>query len=867
MSHGARTELLAPAGSQDALDAALAAGADAVYFGLDEGFNARARAANFPRSELGATVARIHRAGAKAYLTLNTLVFEDELAQAEALLRDVAASGVDALIVQDPAIALLAHAICPALEVHASTQMTIANPDAARLAARLHVTRVVVPRELSVEEIRRFREECALELEVFVHGALCVSWSGQCLTSETWGGRSANRGQCAQSCRMPYELVLDGRPRELDDLRYLLSPKDLAGVRAVEELLGLGIEGLKIEGRQKGPGYVGTAVAGYRRWIDALTRGVDRAAAERQLALDLRDMGSSYTRGFSDGFLAGSDHQELVEGRFPKHRGHYLGRVRGVNGDEVEVARDPDGRPWTGAAALATRREPRGEPSSPLAGSAPARLEPPEPRPGMGVVFDDGQPEDDEAGGAIWRVRPARDGWLLGFGRQGPDLARVRAGQRVWLTSDPSVRIATGEPSGRVPLALALHGSAGSPLRIEVAGVGAALSLESAMPLATARGGDLNEALLREKLGAFGGTPFALGALELAGLAAGLYLPVSELKRLRRAIVDGLLPRLERGPLRALAPVGALGRLRDALGSSPATSSRWVAPSEPRLVPLCRSDEQLEAVIAAGLPEVELDWMELAGLGQAVARARSAGLSVVVATLRVTKPGERRFDTRLLDLAPDGILVRHFGALELFAALPPGQRPILHGDFSLNVTNGLSAAFLLGTGLDTVTPSHDLDAPQLEALLRAMPAARATLALHVRMPTFHTEHCVHAHLLSEGRDFRSCGRPCERHAIALRDRLGFEHPVIVDAGCRNTVFNGTLQTAAGVLGAALRLGARRLRLEFVREDGAAVTGAIAAYRDLLAGRLRPPELQRALRAELRVGVLADARRGPAGTAP
>ncbi|MFN9276263.1 MAG: peptidase U32 family protein [Planctomycetota bacterium] len=547
-----KPEVLAPAGSIASLRAALLHGADAVYFGLQDGFNARARAANVALAELPEVVARIHRAGARAYVTMNPLVFEPELPALEHALRGIAASGVDALIGQDPAVCLLARAICPQLELHASTQMTIAEPAAAAFATALGCTRIVVPRELSVAEIERFAAGTDAELEVFVHGALCVSWSGQCLTSEAWGGRSANRGQCAQSCRMPYELVVDGAVRPLGDVQYLLSPKDLAGARAVPDLLRVGVHTLKIEGRQKGPHYVATATGGYRRWVDALASGGDPKQAERQLASDLLAMSLAYTRGFSDGFLGGSDHQTLVEGRFPKHRGVFVGTVTKKQGGAVFVRDRGDGRPWTGALAVAERPAgPEGERAValPAAGdAAPLQL-----RPGMGIVFDQGNPEDkDEPGGPLFAVERAGDELKLAFGQPGPDLGRVRVGDRVFATSDPAVGSAVQrevrddgpEPEGRIALDLAVRGAAGEALAVDAVARGCRASARSASLLQPARGAGLDAAILRDKLGAFGGTPFGLGALDVTGLAAGLHVPASELKELRRALLAELLPQI-----------------------------------------------------------------------------------------------------------------------------------------------------------------------------------------------------------------------------------------------------------------------------------------------------------------------------------
>jgi U32 family peptidase len=851
-------EVLAPAGSLPSLQAALAHGADAVYFGLQDGFNARARAANFSLAELPHTVARIHRAGARAYVTLNTLVFEPELPAMERVLRAIAQAGVDALIVQDPAVCMLARAVCPQLELHASTQMTISEPMAAPFAQALGVTRIVVPRELSVDEIRAFAAGTDAELEVFVHGALCVSWSGQCLTSEAWGGRSANRGQCAQSCRMPYELVVDGQLRPLGDVQYLLSPKDLAGARAVPELLAAGVHGLKIEGRQKSAQYVATATGGYRRWVDALASGGDRKQAERQLAQDLLAMSLSYSRGFSDGFLGGSDHQTLVEGRFPKHRGVFVGRVETVERAAVRVRPTADGRPWTGALALGERpAAPTGERSASLpAAGDPAPLEL---RAGLGIVFDQGDPEDkQEPGGPLFAVERDGDGWWLRFGQPGPDLTRVRVGDRVFATSDPAlasevardVRPEAKEPEGRLAVALVVRGAAGEPLVVEARCGAAAVSAATSSSLAAARGGGLDAAILTDKLAAFGGTPFRLAALDAAGLAAGLHVPASELKDVRRRLVDALLPQIERGPARAVDARPALARVRAELALE-ANPGRAAAT----LVPLLRSDEQLEAALALGCEEVELDWMEFVGLGRAVERARARGARVTVATTRVGKPGEDALVERIRRLEPDGILVRHFGALmRCLKFREQGDTFVLHGDFSLNATNSLTVNHLLRLGLETVTASFDLDEAQLFALLEHVPGERLAAVVHHRIPTFHTEHCVYSHLLSNGRDFRSCGRPCERHRVALRDHTGREHPVIVDVGCRNTVFHHAPQQAAEWTPRLLAAGVRRYRVEFVREDAAEVRRVLTAWRELLDGRIDAAALSRRTGATGQIGV-------------
>jgi putative protease len=283
-------ELLAPAGDWDCAKAAVENGADAIYFGLEK-FNARMRAHNFTEADLPKLMEFLHRRGVKGYVTFNTLVFENELADAEKYLRTIISAGVDAAIVQDVGICRLIRKLSLDFPIHASTQMTVTSAGGVGFTRELGCNLVVLARECSIKEISQMtnvefqvpNEDSAADpnsqfairnstfpIEVFVHGALCVAYSGQCLTSESLGGRSANRGECAQACRMPYDLISDGKQVPLGGKRYLLSPQDLAGLEVLPELIRAGVASLKIEGRLKAPEYVANITRVYRQALDKL---------------------------------------------------------------------------------------------------------------------------------------------------------------------------------------------------------------------------------------------------------------------------------------------------------------------------------------------------------------------------------------------------------------------------------------------------------------------------------------------------------------------------------------------------------------------------------------------------------------------
>ncbi|MBP7176020.1 MAG: U32 family peptidase [Thermoclostridium sp.] len=317
-------ELLAPAGSPQAYKAAAFAGADAVYLGA-KAFNARAQAQNFDREALVTVIEDAHIRAIKVYLVLNTLVKDSEIQEAAALASFAYREGIDGVIVQDPGLVRLLREIAPGLPLHASTQMTLHNTDGVKAAQKLGLQRVILSRELTLQEIKEISQANDMELEVFVHGALCISRSGQCLLSSFIGARSGNRGRCAQPCRLPWSNGLPGTCGE-----YLISPRDLMTLELLPELIASGVKSLKIEGRLKSPEYVAATVMVYRKYLDlALTN----PSAYKVDPADINMLERVFNRGgFTKGYLKGIDFRELMSTQHPKHCGIHVGTVERTEG-------------------------------------------------------------------------------------------------------------------------------------------------------------------------------------------------------------------------------------------------------------------------------------------------------------------------------------------------------------------------------------------------------------------------------------------------------------------------------------------------------------------------------------------------------
>jgi putative protease len=814
-------ELLAPAGNWECAKAAIENGADAIYFGLEK-FNARMRAENFTVADLPELMEFLHLRGVKGYITLNTLIFAQELTEVQQYLKTIISAGVDAVIVQDVGICRLIRHLSPDFPIHASTQMTITSAAGVEFAKSLGCQLVVLARECSILEINKIQKQIlskniSLPLEIFVHGALCVAYSGQCLTSEALGGRSANRGECAQACRMPYDLIANGEVVNLGNRKYLLSPQDLAGLEVLPELVKSGVTSLKIEGRLKAPEYVANVTRVYRQALNQIIKTHIETFSHTEK--DQYNLEMAFSRGLYTGWFEGINNQELVHGRFGKKRGVYLGEVTRIKNAEITV-----------------------------------KLEAPV-KPGDGIVFDCGHPERKEEGGRIYAVIPNGKETILTFGRNDLNFHSIHIGDKVWKTNDPELdkqirQSYTGEnPQFTRPINIEVHGEIGEKLiavcRDELGNI---VQVESEIFIAEAHTRPLSIERLKEQFGRLGNTPFYLDTF-INHLNGNIMLPVSELNRMRREIVSKL------EDLRSKPKLWQLNH--HAKWQDLITNKYTAILSSPSLIVLVRNIEQLKAVLTTDIKTIYCEFEDPRNYKEAVKIVRESAeeITIFVAPPRITKPGETWILKQVHASQADGYLIRNYDQLEYFA----NEKCV--GDFSLNIANPLTADYFKNRfNLERLTVSYDLNINQLEDLITNYPAQNFEVTIHQHIPMFHMEHCVFCAFLSTGTDYTNCGSPCDTQAVTIRDRVGSEHILKADAGCRNTVYNSTAQTGAEYVQRLIGLGLQHLRIEFVNETREQVQKTIQSYQKLLKGEIIGSQLWRELKLQNQLGVTRGALR-------
>lgn len=754
-------ELLAPAGNMECLHAAVKAGADAVYLGAGH-FNARRGADNFSLENLAEACDYAHLRGVKIYLTLNTVVLPSELPDALELARQAYRCGVDAFIVQDIGISIELSRIMPDVEVHVSTQMNIHDEDGLRAAAALGATRVTLARERSLAEIARLHElaeELGVELESFAHGALCICYSGQCFMSSLVGGRSANRGRCAQACRLPYELHNRALRKTLDAPgEHLLSPKDLCTANLIPELLHAGVASLKIEGRMKSPEYVQAVVGVYRAVIDRVEAAIDRDGIDSVVASDAPELRASeeemnvlseaFSRGFTTAYLKGKRGNEIMSYGRPNNRGVFVGRVAKVREGLVFI--DPETELHVGD--LIEFWTNRGH-----------------------FVHTIGEFKTDRAGRVFFPVERA-----VG---KGDRVFRVRNAEAAFVDDDklPSVAVCA-----RAELRI------GQPalLTFTVAAGDASVTVEGP-EVEAARTKAITEEEVREHIDRMGTTPFYLSSLEI-DLDEGVGMGFSMLHKLRARAAEELQEtilahyharKLERTPSRAFAPVVRKGWCKvAALATNPACARAAKRAGADLIYVPAANYRRGEAVIAGQLS----DTAEQAGYPKQC-------IPVLPTVSQMFDEGKRNgFDIWKRVKADKPVMVENLG--QLLHATEMGAAPEVGPH--IPVTNKLDLQAMADLGAQRVWLSPELSLVQIEELgdMAPMPLG---LTIMGQTELMVTEHCL---LMSQGPCNQKCAECARRKSPHyLKDRKGYEMPVITDCTGRSHLYNAVQMDVAHLM--------------------------------------------------------------------
>lgn len=793
-----KPELLLPVGTKEMLLAAVASGADAVYLGAP-GWNARGRTEDFSFEDVEEMISFARIRGVKTYIAMNILIFEQELHSLPEYLASLIQLRPDAFIIQDIGLARLIRAIAPEQEIHVSTQQTVASAEAANFLKKLGFNRVVLARELSLRQIQEIKKHTDLELEVFIHGALCVSYSGQCLTSENFGGRSGNRGQCAQSCRLPYKMFVDGKELPLSKTPFLFSPHDLSALPVLQDLENAGVASYKVEGRLKTPEYVAAVSKAYRAVIDNV--GVSNFQKSCLETL--------FSRGLTTGFLQGVNHTELVDGKFSNHHGEFLGVVEKISKEGV---------------CLQSKTKPV---------------------PGDGIFF-----EDAGIGGRLYAL--ANDGNFskLIFGKDF-NFQKIKKGDSVYRNDSPAMEkelrqsFSARDAARIVPIEIYFSAKANEKVQFSIQDKEnhiVKISGEIPTPANHPTKNILTE--IQKELCAFSGTAYFVENSNIS-CDENLFIPQKMLRKLRQQAakeLDSIRKKLPKIEINEQAG-------KDFLNQG-ITSSESKKSSEIELSVLVRNPEQIKYLQDLPIKTIYMDFDWGVDYEKPFQEIHKLGYEAGMATLRVHKPGENHYLRKIAKLAPEKVLVRNLGALAQLQETP------LHlaGDYSLNLSNSLSVQFMLAQGLETFHPSLDLNANELFQLIQNVPAEKTEIALHQYLPAFHSEYCAFAAFGAKARRFPECEKFCTKHKVEILDHKGKKHFLQSDSECRNTLFLGTPRSALRLFPSLKSFGIQKFRLEMLDDSPEIVRKKVEIYAAALSNSLSLEEAITLLDAEEKYGV-------------
>lgn len=845
-----KPELLAPVGSWEALVAAVQNGADALYLG-GKAFSARQYADNFDRAELLRAVEYAHVRGVRVFVTVNTLVADQELRELMDYLRYLYEIGVDAVIVQDLGVIRLVHRLLPGLTLHASTQMTVHNAAGVRMMQELGIQRTVLSRELSLKDIIAIKQATGAELEVFVHGALCICYSGQCLMSSLIGGRSGNRGRCAQPCRLDYTLVNEkGAPLASAEKigSHLLSPRDLNLIRHLPEFVAAGVDSLKIEGRMKRPEYVATVVRIYRRALDhALAAVQDGAgtglpgetAAPVVTAEEEKQLAQIFNRDFTTAYFSGRPGRDMMSYKRPNNRGIKLGRVSRFIREKgmMEIQLEEVLRLGDGIEIWVTEGGRKGAEVS--------------------KIILDGRPVEEAGPGS--RVLVPAEG-------------RMRAGDRVFKTHDAALirgarqTFTSPQETKKIPLYFRVSAAIGGRLHMMVRDeAGREIAAAGTVTLEKAEKKPLTEEILLNQLDRLGNTPFAVDGL-VAQIEPGVMVPLSEINELRRQVIAGLEEQrvAEKRP-NPLDDADFIRGLDDVLGYDLLAATPGKRPAvygQPRPVSMVLSVAvgSLEAVKQAAKKGADVIYYGGNIFNDSHSAGRSAGRiqdladdvrkalkiclesdsSLVVRTPRIIQEEDLPPVMELLELAQAkelGVLTGNLGILKI--AKEMGINRVL-ADFPLNIFNTQALLWLKEQGVTRATLSPELTLEQIRGMA-GQGLLPAEALVHGAVPMMVSEHCVLGSVLGEAGEDRPCRGACTGHACGLKDRMGIIFPLRTDRFCRTHLYNARELCLLEHIKPLCQAGINTLRVELEINDADYTALVVGSYRTELDKYLQNPD--------------------------
>ena len=819
-----KPELLAPAGGMEAFVAAVENGADAVYLGA-RAFSARGYASNFSEEELEEVIDYAHLRGVKVYVTVNTLLKEEEVENALKLLSWLRQIGTDAIIIQDLGLISLARKYLPDLPLHASTQMTLHNSEGVEFAKKLGIERVVLSRECSLEEIKQMREKTGTEIEVFIHGALCISYSGQCLLSSLIGGRSGNRGFCAQPCRKKYRLYCEGKSIKTTG-SYLLSPKDLNTTSGLGALIKAGIESFKIEGRMKRPEYVAGVVRIYRRLIDRYLENPEgySVSEEEQEALT-----QLFNRGFTQGYFFENPRLELMSRESPQNRGIPAGTIIGYDSHSKRIR---------------VRLS--------LALSA-----------GAGIMVESAELSPEDKGKIIssmytrkGQIYSAQTGDIIEI----PFDSKVQSGSTVYRTYDKKLMDSlrkeseSGDLRPKIPVFITATIAFGRPIKFEIKDRDSnAVTIESEYIVEKAKKQPTSKAQIEKQLSKLGNTLFEAAELHVS-MEKDVFIPVGQLNELRTKAIEQLenlrISRWKRKPLENLQFFESGERIgqktEEKTGKKAEETIQENTPMRPLLSVSVYSLEELEEALEGGADRIYFGEglfrrPEIAGQKEssvkrleavfemAVAETQKVGKKIYFSTPKVVKDSEmksvEKTFSRVKELGADGALVSNLGTLGLAKA---ENIPFI-ADSPLNIFNSHTSALLLHEGAQMVVISPELTLEELKSVASYGPAE---CIVHGRLELMESEHCLTGGLLGDSKG--QCSAPCRSGKFTLVDEKNYEFPLLMDYECRMHILNSRSLCMLEYVPEILESGISSLRVETLgMESPDEIRRVTQAYRNAI----------------------------------